>query len=144
MISHEETVRYLEAVHENTVHHTLGMRFESYDPEGVIVALDVDQRLYQPLGKVHGGIYVLMAESAASTAAALSVDLNHFTVAGMEINANHLRSVREGILRAKATIIHAGRTIRVYSIEVRDGQERLVSISRCTVAIRPRRVESSD
>ena len=138
MVSREDVIRYLEAVHEHTVLHTLGMRVERYDPDEVVVATDVDARLYQPTGVVHGGVYVLMAESAASTAAALSVDVTRFSVFGMEINANHLRPVTAGTLRAVARPVHKGRTTMVFSIEVRDDQERLVSVSRCTVAVRPR------
>jgi len=138
MIPHEAVVQHLKSVYKNTVMHTLGMRFESYDPDAVVVVVDVSERLYQPAGIVHGGVYVLMAESAASTAAALSVDMSRYSVAGMEINANHLRPVTSGTLRATATRIHKGKTTMVYSIDIRDEQERLISVSRCTVAIRPR------
>ncbi len=138
MVSREDVVRYLDAVHDETVLKTLGIRIESYDPDELVVATEVDRRLYQPAGIVHGGVYVLMAESAASTAAALSVDIARYTVSGMEINANHLRPVTGGTLRATARPLHKGRTTMVYGIEIRDDRDRLVSVSRCTIAVRPR------
>ena len=120
-----------------TVMDTLGLRVNSYDPDRVIVATDVSDRLFQPFGVVHGGIYVLMAETAASVAASVSVDLSKEIPLGMEINANHLRPVSRGTLRAIASPIHRGRTSHVYGIEVVDENDKLVSISRCTIAIRP-------
>ncbi len=138
-ISRPDWVKWLEEQHTQSLSHTLGMRVESYDPEAVVVAIDVDSRLYQPAGVVHGGVYVVMAESAASIAAALRVDLTQFLVMGMEINANHLRPARTGTLRAIARCLHEGRTTHVYHIEVLDELERKVCVSRCTVAVRPRR-----
>lgn len=118
---------------------TLGMRLEALDPDRVVVATDVDQRLFQSFGVVHGGIYVLMAESAASVAAGLSVDVSKYLTLGMSINANHLRPVSSGTLRAIATPIHRGKSTHVYHIDVVDQDDRKVSVSRCTIAIRPNR-----
>ena len=137
MLSREQLIEYIQATHERTVLHTLGMRIESFDPAAVVVAADVDERLFQPAGIVHGGVYVLMAESAASTAAALTVDMSRFNVSGMEINANHLRPVTGGTLRATSRLVHRGRSTLVYSIDVTDGEGRLVCVSRCTIAVRP-------
>ncbi len=144
MIPRDDVIRYLEAVHDHTVLKTLDMRIERYDPDETVVTTEVSERLYQPAGVVHGGVYVLMAESAASTAAALSVDLAHNTVFGMSIDANHIRPVSRGRLRAVARPFHKGRTTMVYGIEVRDEQDRLVSVARCTVAVRPRRQDPPD
>jgi len=134
----QKLIEYLKANEVNTVAHTLGIRVESYHPDNAVVALDVDSRLFQPAGVVHGGVYVLLSESAASIAGSLSVDVEKEVVFGMEINANHLRPVTEGTLRATTTPLHRGRTTQVYEIKVTDDKERLISVSRCTLAVRPR------
>jgi 1,4-dihydroxy-2-naphthoyl-CoA hydrolase len=133
----------IDAVHEDTVLGALGMRFTNLDKDEVTVEVDVGKHLFQHAGIVHGGVYVLLAESAASTAAALAVDILANRVTGMEINANHLLPVTEGALKATARPIHRGKTTHVYGIEVRDDKERLISIVRCTVAIRAIRDSSS-
>ena len=122
----------------HTVHAALGIRFESFDPDALTVAVDVSEKLFQHGGIVHGGVYVLLAESAASTAAAFYVDITQNDVSGLAINASHLRKVTEGKLTATATPLHRGRTTHVYNVDVRDAQARLVSTCRCTLAIRPR------
>lgn len=123
-----------------TIEQTLGMEFESLDRDRVVIATEVSPRLFQPFGIVHGGVYVVMCESVASVAASLSIDLQREIAMGMEINANHLRPVREGRLRATATPIHRGSSTHVYHCEVHNG-DALVCVSRCTVAIRPRKPE---
>ncbi|MCA9523603.1 MAG: PaaI family thioesterase [Myxococcales bacterium] len=120
-----------------TVEQTLGLEYESLDKDHVVIATDVTPRLFQPFGVVHGGVYVLMCESAASVAASLSIDLARELAMGMEINANHLRPARAGRLRASARPIHRGRSTHVYHCEVHN-DDALVCVSRCTVAIRPR------
>ncbi len=139
MAGHKDIIRLIESMHEETVFAALGIRVESYDPAGVIVAIDVDRRHLQHSGIVHGGVYVVLAESAASIAAALKVGIERYHIAGMEINANHLGAVASGVVRAKATLAHHGRTLMVYTIELTDDKSRLVCISRCTIAIRDKK-----
>lgn len=136
-MTREDILAYIEATDPDTVHGTLGIRFEELEAEAVTVAVDVDQRLYQHAGIVHGGIFVLLAESAASTCAALNVEIEQVEVSGMEINANHLRKVTAGTLRATARPLHRGSTTHVYGIEVKN-DDALVCVSRCTIAVRPR------
>lgn len=123
--------------HESTIFGLLDVRVEKTGAAETIVAVDVTPRLFQHGGVVHGGVFVLLAESAASIAAACRADLTTTRVAGMEINANHLRSVTSGTLRARATPIHVGRTTCVYGIDVTTEDGKLVSVSRCTLAMRP-------
>lgn len=136
-VTREDLLAYIEATDPKTVHGTLGIRFEALEREAVTVAVDVDERLFQHAGIVHGGVFVLLAESAASTCAALHVDLEEVDVAGMEINANHLRKVTAGTLRATARPLHVGGRTHVYGIEV-ENDGALVCVSRCTIAVRPR------
>lgn len=135
--SREDLIAFIEEHHAKTVLGTLGVRYTSYEPDAVTVEVDADERLHQHAGIVHGGVYVLLAESAASTAAALSVNVLENRVAGQEINANHLRSAVSGTIRATARPIHRGKTTHVYNIDVTDQDGRLLCVSRCTVAIRP-------
>lgn len=127
----------VEARHKDTVFDPLGIRVEQYHPDETIVAIDVDTRHYQHAGIVHGGVWVVLAESAASIAAALSVDMTKNIVSGMEINANHLRPVTTGTVRATARPVHRGKSTMVYQITLEDEDGRTVCISRCTLAVRP-------
>lgn len=138
MLTRDEFIAYIEAQDPHTIHKTLGIRIEQYDADETVAAIDVDERLFQHAGIVHGGLYVLLAESAASIAAALSVDITQNIIAGMEINANHLRSTTSGTLRARTKPVYKGRSTMVYHIELTDNDGRMVCISRCTLAVRPR------
>lgn len=112
------------------------MRFDEVSPERVVMTMQVDSRVHQPMGLLHGGASLVLAESAASTGANLHCAPG--TVAlGQEINANHLRGKRDGVVRAVAEPLHVGRTSQVWSILIRDEQERLVCVSRCTLAVVP-------
>lgn len=133
----QECIQWIESRLPQTVMGALNIRMESYDPERVVAVTEVSERLFQPAGVVHGGVYVLLAETVASIASALRINIRtHYTV-GMEINANHLRPVTSGTLRAIATCLHEGRTSHVFHIDVVDEQDRRVCVSRCTMAIRP-------
>ncbi len=120
---------------ENTLHTTLGMEILEARPDCVRIRMPVGPRVHQPYGILHGGASVALAESAASLAAALNVDRTKQWAVGLEINANHLRAVREGNVTAEALPIHRGRSTSVWEVKIRDDAGRLVCISRCTVAI---------
>ena len=132
----DELLAFMRERNPHTVLHVLGVRTVQTDADCAIVEVDVSERLFQHAGIVHGGVYVLLAESAASLAAALTVDVSRFRVAGQEISASHVRASTQGTLRAEARPVHQGRTSIVYAIEVtNDG--KLVSTCRCTIAVRP-------
>jgi len=111
----------------------LGIQFEEVTPERVVATMPVDHRTHQPFGLLHGGASVALAETVASVGAALNAGPGR-TAVGMEINANHIRSVRSGIVRGVATPTHIGRTSSVWEIKISDEADRLVCISRCTLA----------
>jgi uncharacterized protein (TIGR00369 family) len=129
--------QYVEQVDPQTVHKTLGISYGRLDPDEVTAETEVDERLFQHAGIVHGGVFVTLAESAASMCAALNVDIARFNVAGMEINANHLRRVTSGKLVATARPVHRGGRTHVYAVELHNDGE-LVCVSRCTMAVRER------
>lgn len=128
------TLEQWNAWNRETLPATLDMRFEQVTPERVVITMPVGPRVHQPLGLLHGGASVALAETAASVGAGLNCADGKAAV-GQEINANHVRAVREGLLRAVAVPLHVGRTTQVWSIEIRDDDGKLVCVSRCTLAV---------
>jgi uncharacterized protein (TIGR00369 family) len=121
---------------DNTVFKALGIEIVKRDIDETIVRLNVDGRHLQPRGIVHGGVYVVLAESAASIAASCSLsDLEH-SVVGLEINATHVRSTKSGTICARSKLLHHGRTIMLYDVRVENEEKKLVSMARCTIMIK--------
>ena len=135
----DEFIRVVEEANSHTVFGPLGIRITNYDRDEMQVAMEIDERHRQHLGMLHGGVSALLAESAASLAAAMSVDLHTQTVAGVDLNATHVRAKRTGTLLATARPLYRGRTTHVYAVEITDENAALVCAARCTIAIRPRR-----
>lgn len=100
-------------------------------------SLPVDHRTKQPYGLLHGGASCVLAETLGSVASAMVVDQTKFICVGMEINANHVRSARQGKVIGKATPLHLGSSSHVWDIRIHDEAEKLVCVSRLTVAILP-------
>lgn len=113
----------------------LGIEVLELGPDRVVATMPVDERTRQPFGLLHGGASVVLAETVASLGAWMNCDRERQAAVGLEINANHLRAKCEGSVRAVATPVHRGRSTHVWSIEIRDEEERLVCLSRCTLAI---------
>jgi 1,4-dihydroxy-2-naphthoyl-CoA hydrolase len=101
--------------------------------------MPVDNRTHQPYGLLHGGASCVLAETLGSVASALVIDQAKFICVGLEINANHVRGVRQGYVTGTATPIHIGATTHVWDIRIHDEREKLVCISRLTVAILPKK-----
>ena len=120
-----------------TVLETLDITIEAAEKERVALSMPVTERVHQYTGLLHGGVSVVLAETAASIGAALNTDLTRFTPVGVEINANHLRSVTKGRVVAEATPVYIGRQMTVWAIEIKDERNRLISVSRCTLAFKP-------
>jgi uncharacterized protein (TIGR00369 family) len=112
----------------------LGIQFTELSPDRVTATMAVTPDHHQPFGILHGGVSVVLAESVASFGGYLAAPAGHAAV-GVEINANHVRSVRDGTLTAVGVPKHTGRTTHVWSVELTDAQDRLVCVSRCTLAI---------
>lgn len=131
----------LNALHEGTMVAHLGIEFVELGPDYLTGSMPVDERTRQPYGLMHGGASVTLAETLGSYAAALTVDTERMQVVGQEINANHIRAVREGHVRGTARPIHLGGRSQVWSIEIRDEAGRLVCISRLTMAVLDRHAQ---
>lgn len=120
---------------ENTMMGHLGIEITAVGEGYVCGRMPVDHRTLQPMGLLHGGASVALAESLASLGAALQVDLTKKACIGLEINANHIRSVREGWVYARAEAVHAGRSTQIWETKITTEAGDLVCISRMTVAI---------
>lgn len=117
---------------------TLGISITVDEPGKCTVEMPITEKVLQPFGYVHGGVNVVLAETAASMGA-FSMIADDEIAFGMEVNANHLKAKREGVLTAAALLKHGGKTSQVWEIEVMDEAGELVALSRCTVAIRKKR-----
>jgi uncharacterized protein (TIGR00369 family) len=116
----------------------LGIEMVELSRERVVATMPVDDRTRQPFGLLHGGASIALAETVASFGATLHIDRERFAAVGLEINGNHVRAKTDGTVRATAVPIHVGRSTHVWSIEIVDEEDRLVCVSRCTMAIVPR------
>jgi 1,4-dihydroxy-2-naphthoyl-CoA hydrolase len=126
-----------EMVHitKNTMSEHLGMEVIEIGENFLKGTMPVDHRTHQPAGLLHGGASVALAETLGSFGAALTIDPEKFVCVGLEINANHIRSTRKGVVTGIASPIHLGTTTQVWDIRIYDEHERLLCISRLTVAI---------
>lgn len=122
-----------------TLLHSLGIEIIALKKDHIVMTMPVDERTKQPAGFLHGGASVALAETAASIGASLHVDLEKMHVFGIEINANHIKSKRSGIVTAIAKPLHSGRTTMVWEIKITDENEALICVSRCTVGIVPKK-----
>ena len=129
------TLDALQAMCRDSAIDRFGIEFTTVGDDGLGARMPVDRRTVQPMGVLHGGASVLLAETLASAAALHCVDQATSHVVGLEINANHLRPVRKGWVHGMARPIHLGRSTQLWDIRVTDDEGRLVSISRFTVAV---------
>ncbi|MEI2402489.1 hotdog fold thioesterase [Niallia taxi] len=126
----------MKFTNENTLMERLGIEITEVRKDGTCIAtMPVDERTRQPFGYLHGGASVALAETVASLGAASLVDLETQAVFGQEINANHIRSKKDGIVTAIATVTHQGKSSMVYEIKLEDEEGKLICISRCTIAV---------
>jgi 1,4-dihydroxy-2-naphthoyl-CoA hydrolase len=131
----QTSVEQLQVHSRNTLAQTIGIRVTEIGPDYVRATMPVSPRTHQPMGVLHGGASVALAETVGSLAANLCVDQGLYVCLGQEINANHLRPVSSGIVTATARPYHIGKRSHVWGIEIRDEQEKLVCVSRLTMAV---------
>jgi 1,4-dihydroxy-2-naphthoyl-CoA hydrolase len=129
----------LNAWSENTLMQVLGIRFTAIGEDWLAGTMPVDARTHQPFGLLHGGASVALAETLGSSAALLTLDPAQEVAVGLDINANHVRGVRSGIVTGTARALHLGRSTQVWEIRIENEEGALVCISRLTMAVVPRR-----
>lgn len=137
MPNQPDRLEWLKSLRTRGMPDALGIQVTELTATRVVATMPVDDRTRQPFGLLHGGASVALAETTASLGALANIDDTKFAAVGLEINANHIRGMREGTVRATAQPIHVGRTTHVWAIEIRDEQGRMVCAARCTIAIVP-------
>ena len=120
---------------KNTMGDFIGMEWVEIGDRFLKARMPVDERTKQPYGLLHGGASCVLAETLGSVASALIVDPEKFICVGLEINANHIRSAREGYVTGTCTPIHIGASTHVWDIRIHDEKEKLICVSRLTVAV---------
>jgi len=130
------TLDQLNALSKDTAIESLGIVFTEIGTDYVRASMPVDARTHQPYGLLHGGASVLLAETLGSMAGGLCVPKGQ-AVVGMEINANHVRGVRSGLVTGTARALHVGRNTHVWEIRIEDERGHLVCVSRITLAVIP-------
>ncbi|MBZ6064938.1 hotdog fold thioesterase [Aeromonas schubertii] len=124
----------LEASSHNTLMAHLDIHYSGFGDDWIAATMPVDSRTHQPLGMLHGGASVVLAETLGSIAANMAVDGDHYCV-GLDINANHIRAKREGVVTGVTRPVHLGATTQVWQIEIKDERDRLICTSRITMAV---------
>ncbi len=124
---------------KNTLMETLDISYIDVGDDYLIAKMPVNSRVYQPDGVLHGGAMVALAESVGSVAAYVFVDYTKFMIRGLEISANHVKSVREGFVYGKATPIHKGRTTQLWQIKITNEADELISIIKLTTIALPKK-----
>ena len=125
----------IKSITPDTMGEWLGMEWVEIGPDYLKIKMPVDKRTIQPYGLLHGGASCALAETAGSVASHFMIDPSRYICVGLEINANHLRSAREGWVTATASPLHIGTTTHVWDIKIHDDSGKLICVSRLTVAI---------
>ncbi len=120
---------------KNTMSEHLGIKFTEVGEDFLKATMPVDERTRQPYELLHGGASIALAETLGSIGSALVIDTELYNCVGLEVNANHIRSASEGLVTGIASPIHLGNSTHVWDIKIYDDKERLLCISRLTVAI---------
>lgn len=129
----------LQARCANTLVDTLGVTFEALGDDYLVAKMPVTSAVHQVDGVLHGGATAALAETVGSAACAVFCKADEVIMRGIEISANHLRGVRSGFVYAKATVVHKGKTMQHWSIQITDDANRLVSSCKLTTLILPKK-----
>ena len=125
---------------KNTLMETLNIKYTDAGEGFLVATMPVDSRVHQPMGLLHGGATVALAESVGSAASLMFINPERQEVRGIEISANHLKSKRDGIVTATAKIIHQGASIHLWEIRIADENNKLISLCKLTNMVLPRKV----
>ena len=135
----QEKIQRVNDSIQNTMTSTIGIEITDIGDDFICGKMPVDERTTQPFGLLHGGASVALAETLGSIGGGIKVYSNNETVVGIEINANHLKSVRDGWVYGKATPIRIGKKIQVWNIEITNEDDDLICVSRLTLAVIPKK-----
>ena len=135
----EKMLQWCNDWSKNTLMETLEIKYIDAGEDFLVATMPVNPRVHQPMGLLHGGASVALAESVGSAASIMFVNPERQEVRGIEISANHLKSKKEGIVTATAKIIHKGASIHLWEIRIVDENDKLISLCKLTNMILPRR-----
>jgi 1,4-dihydroxy-2-naphthoyl-CoA hydrolase len=139
---HSITLDQLNDFGKGNMGEFLDIRFTGISEDSITATMPVDDRTKQPYGLLHGGASCVLAETLGSVASALVVDTAKYIVVGIEINANHLRSARHGLVKGIVKPIHIGSTTHVWDIRITEENDKLICVSRLTVAVLEKKSKS--
>lgn len=134
----KEVLDRINQVGKNTMIELLDIKFTAIGDDFVEATMPVTSRVHQPDGVLHGGASMVLAETVGSVASYVLLDSKNFFVRGIEINANHTKSIKEGMVTARAEFIHKGRTTQVWDIRIRDEEGNLICASKLTTIALPK------
>ncbi|RDI49546.1 PaaI family thioesterase [Flavobacterium glaciei] len=135
----EKILQYCNEVSKNTLMQTLNIEYTDAGEDFLVATMPVNPSVHQPMGLLHGGASVALAESVGSAASMIYVNSELSEVRGIEISANHLKAKRDGIVTATARIIHKGSSIHLWEIRITDENNNLISLCKLTNMILPKR-----
>ena len=135
----EEILELSKKVCKNTLMETLEIEFTEVGEDYLIARMPVTPRVHQPDGVLHGGASVALAESVGSMASHIFLDEKEFFIRGIEISANHVKSISEGNVYAKATFLHKGRTTQLWNIRITNEEGELISVVKLTTIALPKK-----
>jgi 1,4-dihydroxy-2-naphthoyl-CoA hydrolase len=135
----EKMLHYCNSISENTLMQTLNIKYTDAGPDFLTATMPVNSSVHQPMGLLHGGATVALAESVGSAASFLFVNGEHSEVRGIEISANHVKAKRNGLVTATARIVHKGSSIHLWEIRITDENNALISICKLTTMVLPKR-----
>ena len=139
MFDKEKILAVCKKMSQNTLMQTLEIEYIDAGEDFLKAKMPVNPRVHQPMGLLHGGASVALAESVGSAASVIFIDPEKFEVRGIEISANHVKAKREGVVYATARIIHKGRSIHLWEIKIVDENDALISLCKLTNMILPKR-----
>jgi uncharacterized protein (TIGR00369 family) len=134
----QEILSKINSLNKNTLMETLSIQYTEIGDDYLVATMPVNEKVHQPMGLLHGGATVSLAESVGSMASHLFIDKEKFEARGIEIAANHVKSKREGVVTATAKIVHKGKMTHLWEIKVVDEEGRLISICKLTNIILPK------
>lgn len=135
----DKILKVCNASSKNTLMETLQIEYTDVGADYLIGKMPVNSKVYQPDGVLHGGAMVALAESVGSMASYIFLDAQQFSIRGIEIAANHVKSVRDGEVFARATVLHKGRTTQLWDIKITDADENLISVCKLTTIALPKK-----
>ena len=136
-----QKLKALNTITKNTLMETLAITYTDVGEDYLVATMPVNSTVHQPMGLLHGGATVALAESVGSAASHMFIDTSAFIVKGIEITANHLKSKKEGMVTATATILHKGKTTHLWKVEVTDSDGAMVSFCKLTNIVLPKTIQ---